>query len=44
MVEFLFTEGNNSVDSEEQCSQYLYDVSANNILNNITLHILFLST
>ena len=38
MVEFLFTEDNNSVDSEEQPSEYFYDVSTSNMLNNITLH------
>ena len=27
MVEFLFTEANNSVDSEEQPFEYFYDVS-----------------
>ena len=27
MVEFLFTEENNSVDNEEQSSKYFYDVS-----------------
>ena len=36
MVEFLFTEDNNSVDSEKQSSEYFYDVSTNNMLNNIT--------
>ena len=41
MVEFLFTEDNNSVDSEKQSSEYIYDVSTGNMLNNITLHILF---
>ena len=30
MVEFLFTEDNNSVDSEKQSSEYFYDVSTNN--------------
>ena len=34
MVEFLFTEDNNSVDSEELSSEYLYDVSTSNMLNN----------
>ena len=43
MVEFLFTEDNNSVDSKKQ-SEYFYDVSTSNMLNNITLHILFLLT
>ena len=38
MVEFLFTEDNNSVDSEEQPSEYFYDVSTSNVLNNMTLH------
>ena len=38
MVEFLFTEDNNSVDSEEQPSEYFYDVNTSNMLNNITLH------
>ena len=38
MVEFLFTEDNNSVDSEEQPSEYFFDISASNMLNNITLH------
>ena len=41
MVEFFFTEGNNSVDNEEQSSEYFYDVSTSNMLNNITLDILF---
>ena len=41
MVEFLFTEDNNSVDNEEQSSEYFYDVSNSNMLNNITLDILF---
>ena len=41
MVEFLFTEDNNSVDNEEQSSEYFYDVSTSNMLNNITLDILF---
>ena len=40
MVGFLFTE-DNSVDSEEQSSEYFYDVSTSNMLNNITLDILF---
>ena len=39
MVGFLFTEDNTSVDSEEQSSEYFYDVSTSNTLNNITLHI-----
>ena len=38
MVEFLFTKGNNSVDIEEQPSEYFYDVSISNMLNNITFH------
>ena len=42
MAEFLFTEDNNSVDSEEQYSEYFYDVSTSNILHNITLYILLL--
>ena len=42
MVEFLFTEDNNSVDSEEQSSEYFYDVSTSNMLNYINLHVLFL--
>ena len=41
MVEFLFTEDNNSVDNEEQPSEYFYDISTSNMLNNITLDILF---
>ena len=41
MVEFLLTEDNTSVDSEEQSSEYFYDVSTSNMLNNITLDILF---
>ena len=44
MVEFLFTKDNSSVDSEEQSSKYFYDVSTSNMLNNITLHMLFLLT
>ena len=36
MVEFLFTEGNNSVDNEEQSSEYFYDVSTSSMLNNVT--------
>ena len=43
MVEFLFTEDNNSVN-EEQSSEYFYDVSTSNMLNNITLDILFYLT
>ena len=34
MVELLFTEDNNSVDSEEQ-SEYFYDISTSKMLNNI---------
>ena len=41
MVGFLFTEDNTSVDSEEQSSEYFYDISISNMLNNITLHISF---
>ena len=41
MVE-LFTEDNSSVDNEEQSSEYFYGVSTSNMLNNITLDILFL--
>ena len=37
----LFIEDNNSVDCEEQFSEYFYDVSTRNMLNNITFHILF---
>ena len=44
MVEFLYTEDNNSVDNEEQSSEYSYDVSTSNMLDNITLDILFLQT
>ena len=40
MVEFLFTEDNTSVDCEEH-SEDFYDISTSNMLNNITLHILF---
>ena len=36
MVGFLFTEDNTSVDSEEQSSEYFYDVSTSNMLNNST--------
>ena len=39
MVEFLFTEDDNLMDSEGQSSEYFYDVSTINMLNNITLHI-----
>ena len=31
MIEFLFTEDNNSVDSEEKSSKYFYDVSTSNV-------------
>ena len=31
MVEFLFTEDNNSVDNEKQSSEYFYDVSTSNV-------------
>ena len=41
MVEFLFTEDTNSVDNKEKSSEYFYDISTSNMLNNITLHILF---
>ena len=41
MVEFLFTEDDNPMDSEEQSSEYFYDVSTRNMLNSITLHIFF---
>ena len=41
MAEFLFTEDNNSVDNEKQSSEYFYDLSTSNVLNNITLDILF---
>ena len=44
MFEFLFTEDNNSLDSEKQSSEYFYEVSTSNMLCNITLHILFLLT
>ena len=37
MVEFLFTEDNISVDSEEP-SEYFNDVGTSNMLYNITLH------
>ena len=40
MVEFLFTEDNNSLDNEEQSSEYFNDISASNMLN-INLDILF---
>ena len=29
------------MDSEKQISEYFYDVNTSNMLNNITLHILF---
>ena len=38
MVDFLFPGDNNSVDSEEQYSEYFFDVSTSNMLNNITSH------
>ena len=41
MVEFLFTGDNSSVDNEEQSSEYFYDVSTSNVLNNIALEVLF---
>ena len=41
MAEFLFTQDNNSVDNEVQSSEYFYDVSNCNMLNNITFDILF---
>ena len=41
MIEFLLTEDNNSVDCEEKSSEYFYNVSTSNMLNNITLDILF---
>ena len=41
MVEFLLTEDNNSVDSEEQSSEYFYDVNASTMLNKIALYISF---
>ena len=31
MVELLFSEDNNSVDSEEQSSEYFYDISTSNV-------------
>ena len=34
MVGFLFTEDNNSVDSEKQPSEHFYDVSTSIVLNN----------
>ena len=40
MVE-LFTEDNNSVGNDEQSSEYFYGISTSNMLNNITLDILF---
>ena len=36
MVEFFFTEDNHSVDNEEQFSEYFYDISTSNMLNNST--------
>ena len=41
MVEFLFTEDNTSVDCEEHSSEHFYNASTSNVLNNITLRILF---
>ena len=41
MVEFLFSEHNNSVDNEEQSSEYFYNVSTSNMLSSITMNILF---
>ena len=41
MVEFLFTEDKNSLDSEKQSSEYFYEVSTSIMLYNITLHVLF---
>ena len=32
MADFLFTEDNNSAGSEEQSSEYFYDVSTSNML------------
>ena len=43
MVEFLFTEDNSSVDSEEWPSEYFYDVSTSNMLNNSTFYIFSLT-
>ena len=40
MVQFLFTEDNNSLDNEEQSSEYFNDTSISNMLN-INLDILF---
>ena len=40
MVQFLFTEDNNSLDNEEQSSKYFNDISISNMLN-INLDILF---
>ena len=40
MVQFLFTEDNNSLDNEEQSFEYFNDISASNMLN-INLDILF---
>ena len=31
MAELLFSEDNNSVDSEEQSSEYFYDISTSNV-------------
>ena len=41
MVQFLFTEDKNSLDNEEQSSEYFNDISTSNMLN-INLDILFL--
>ena len=40
MVEFLFTEDNNSLHNKEQSFEYFNDVSTGNMLN-INLDILF---
>ena len=31
MAKLLFSEDNNSVDSEEQSSEYFYDISTSNV-------------
>ena len=36
MVKVSFSDGNNSVDNEEQSYECFYDVSTCNMLNNIT--------
>ena len=41
MVEFLFTEDNNSMDSEEQSPEYFYDIRTSNMLNKIIFHLIF---